>query len=134
MKRIICVDDDTSLQSVFQLIFERAGYQTTIFSDGNKILKNEFEVPDIFILDKQLPGINGLEICRLVKSRTDSSRVPVIIISASPSLATDAADAGADGYLEKPFHVKSLLALVERIYRPRFGQNTDSTPSHRSGG
>jgi len=113
MKRIICVDDDAALRNVFSLIFARAGYDIEVCPDGEAIMNNEIQLPDIYILDKQLSGYSGLDICLFLKSQPSTRRIPVIIISASPTLASDSDDVGADGYLEKPFRLKDLLDMVE---------------------
>ena len=120
MKRVICVEDDVSLRNVFSLIFDRAGYETIICPDGTSILNNDFPVPDIFILDKNLSGVNGLNLCRFLKSQERTQHIPVIMISASLSLATEAGQAGADNYLEKPFKLKDLLDMTENYLVPNY--------------
>ena len=52
MKRILCADDDPGLQDVFPIIFGRAGYEVTMVSNGEQLMENEFETPDLFLLDK----------------------------------------------------------------------------------
>lgn len=111
-KKILIADDDPSIQDIFSIIFRRAGYQVEVKKDGEDILKNRFTVPDIFLIDKQLSGYNGLDICKWLKTQRHTSNIPVIIISAAPDLANQANQAGADSYLEKPFDVNTLLKLV----------------------
>ena len=77
------------------------------------MISNEIQVPDIYILDKQLSGYSGLDICLFLKSQPVTRHIPVIIISASPTLASDSDAVGADGYLEKPFRLKDILEMVE---------------------
>ena len=72
MKRIICVDDDAALRNVFSLIFARAGYDIEVCPDGEAIMNNEIHVPDIYILDKQLSGYSGLDICLFLKSQPET--------------------------------------------------------------
>ena len=84
MKKILCADDDPGLQDVFPLIFGRAGYEVTMVSNGEQLLENEFETPDLFLLDKQLSGVDGMEICRFLKGQDSTRDIPVIIVSASP--------------------------------------------------
>jgi len=114
MKRIIFADDDPSLQEVFSLIFSRAGYEVTMYSNGEKLLNNDFEPPDLFLLDKQLSGINGMEICQFLKSQPVTKDIPVIIVSASPDLDKQSILAGADDYIEKPFQLQNLLNLMTK--------------------
>lgn len=114
MKRIIFADDDPSLQEVFSIIFSRAGYDVTMYSNGEDLLKNDFDPPDLFLLDKQLSGINGMEICQFLKSQPVTKNIPVIIVSASPDLDRQSTLAGADGYIEKPFQLQNLLDIMNR--------------------
>ena len=111
MKKIIFADDDPGIQDVVNLIFE-GEYEVTIFSNGESLLNNNFEVPDLFLLDKQLSGIDGLDICRFLKAQESTRHIPVIIISASPNIDKLAKSAGADNVLEKPFNMKDLREIV----------------------
>ena len=114
MKHIIVADDDAGMRDVFQLILKRAGYDITSYSTGDVFFSNEFELPDLFILDKQLSGVDGLDVCRFLKSQESTKNIPVIIISASPHVAQFASEAGADDFIEKPFKTKELLAMAEK--------------------
>jgi DNA-binding response OmpR family regulator len=113
-QHLIIADDDPGIQDVFQLIFKRAGYRIEIFSNGAELMNNYFELPDAFILDKQLSGIDGLDICRFLKSQERTKNVPVIMLSANPAIGQGAEEAGADDYLEKPFKIHDLLAMINK--------------------
>jgi DNA-binding response OmpR family regulator len=112
MKKIIFAGGDPTIQDVISLIFE-GQYDVTVYSDGEALLKNEFVLPDLFLLDKQLSGIDGLDICRFLKSQDSTKNVPVIIISANPKIYELAKSAGADAAIEKPFPIKELRDLIE---------------------
>lgn len=114
---LIIADDDPGIQDVFQLIFERAGYSINIYSNGEQLLNNHFEVPDAFILDKQLSGVDGVDICRFLKSQERTRHVPVIMLSANPHISNISEEAGADDYLEKPFKIHELLALIDKYVK-----------------
>lgn len=114
MKRLIVVDDDEGIQDIFSLIFSRAGYKVEVYSAGSPLISDHFEIPDIFILDKQLSGIDGLEVCRFLKRKKETQDIPVIMISANPNIENLSKEAGADDFLEKPFKMKELLEMVER--------------------
>lgn len=116
-QHLIIADDDPGIQDVFQLIFERAGYSIEIFSNGSQLMNNYFEVPDAFILDKQFSGIDGLDICRFLKSQERTKNVPVIMLSANPTIGDGAKEAGADDYLEKPFKIHDLLAMINKYVK-----------------
>jgi DNA-binding response OmpR family regulator len=113
-KRILIADDDPGIQEIFTLIFERAGFTVDMKMNGEDLVKNKFFLPDIFLIDKQLSGYDGLEICRQLKSRKQTEHIPVIMVSAAPDIAVLSKEAGADDYIEKPFEIKELLALVNR--------------------
>jgi DNA-binding response OmpR family regulator len=116
-KKILVTDDDPGVHDIFKIIFEKAGYDVVVNDDGHAIMENNFESPNLFLLDKQLPGVDGLEICRYLKSREDTREIPVIMISASPDLRKHAKIAGADDCLEKPFNRKALLDIVQKYVR-----------------
>ena len=114
MRQIIIADDDPGIRDIFQLILKRAGYGVTIYSNGEVLLNNEFELPDLFLLDKQLSGIDGLEVCRYLKNNEATKNIPVILMSASPYAGKVAGEAGADDFIEKPFKTKALIELMEK--------------------
>ena len=114
MKQIIIADDDPAIRDIFQLILKRAGYNVTTYSDGDVLMGTKFELPDLFILDKQLSGADGLQVCYHLKNNVSTKHIPVIIISASPYVANFASEAGADDFIEKPFRTKQLLELLKK--------------------
>lgn len=118
MKHIIIVDDDPGVQYAFTLIFDPGKIEVTVYPNGNNLLREEFPVPDLFILDKQLSGVDGLDICRFLKSRPETSQVPVIMLSASPNIHALAREAGADDALEKPFAMQDLRDMTEALLQP----------------
>lgn len=121
-KRILFVDDDAAIRDVLTIVFERAGYEIEAVPSPSEILRNKFNTPDLFLIDKQLSGYNGLDLCRFLKEKNTTWHIPVIMISASPDIATLAAQAGSDDYVEKPFNTKFLLEMVnyymQRIHEP----------------
>lgn len=114
MKQIIIADDDPGIRDIFQIILKRAGYGVTLYSNGELLMNNEFELPDLFIVDKQLSGIDGLEVCRFLKSQESTKNIPLIMISASPYILDSATNAGANDFIEKPFKTKALIELLEK--------------------
>lgn len=113
-KKILITDDDEGIQDIFKIIFERAGYDVEILAEPLPILKNNFASPDLFLLDRQLSGYDGLSICRFLKNQSSTKDIPVIIVSATPGIDKLANEAGADDFIEKPFQMKDLLSLVEK--------------------
>jgi len=114
-KSIIITDDDPGIQDVARIIFERANYDVIVLASGEPLLNGAFEIPDLFILDRQLSGVDGLDICRVLKSRTETAHVPIIIISASPQIGNLAKLAGADAFIEKPFKMRELREIAHQL-------------------
>lgn len=115
MKRIIFIDDDPGIQDIARLVFEKAGYEIHVLSSGVSLFAGTFEVPDIIILDKRLPEMDGLDICRRLKASKETNKIPVIILSANPDIQSMAMASGADEVIEKPFTLKELREAVERL-------------------
>jgi DNA-binding response OmpR family regulator len=113
-KRILITDDDEGVQDIFKLIFERAGYDVSIQGDAFSIFENTYTKPDLFLLDRQLSGQDGLTVCRYLKSHDKTKNIPVIIVSATPGIGRMAKEAGADDFIEKPFQMKELLKVVAK--------------------
>jgi DNA-binding response OmpR family regulator len=112
-KRIIIVEDDQAISDILRIILEKNNYVVEEFLVGAPLMGELLKWPDLFLIDKQLDDIDGLEICRHLKSKPQTKNIPVIIVSASPNLDQQVAAAGADAYLEKPFSIKLLLNTIE---------------------
>lgn len=114
MKRIIAVDDDPGILDILELIFIRAGYLVTAYSGAEDLLKNNFEHPSAIVLDKQLSGADGLDVCRFLKGQESTRNIPIIMISANMNIGDMAHKAGANDFVEKPFNIKNLLETVKK--------------------
>ena len=113
-KRILIADDDPGIRDIFKIILTKAGYDIEIKEDANEIFENKFSTPDLFLVDKLLSGVDGLDICHYLKSNEQTSHIPVVMVSASPDIGIDATKAGADDFVEKPFELSYLLKVIER--------------------
>ncbi len=128
--RILMVDDDRDLQTVLRLELEAAHYQVLSSYNGAEGLKMALsDEPDLVILDINMPGLDGLSVCRELRGK---SSVPILMLS---SLGEDydkivGLEVGADDYLAKPFNPRELLARVRALMR-RFKRSTESAPSSR---
>ncbi|MFQ4140106.1 two-component system response regulator RppA [Nodosilinea sp. PGN35] len=116
--KILLVDDEVELADPLSRLLSREGYEVDVATDGaaGSDLANQGGY-DLLILDWMLPGLSGLEICREVRSRQDST--PVLFLTAKDTLndRVDGLDAGADDYLVKPFELRELLARVRALLR-----------------
>jgi DNA-binding response OmpR family regulator len=113
-KKIVVVEDDPDILYGLKLMLESAGYLVDTLSSGKALLGDNFAPPDIFILDKRMPEMDGLDLCRALKRKPETSNTPIIIISASPKFGIEAKEAGADEFLAKPFEMIDLLNIVHR--------------------
>jgi DNA-binding response OmpR family regulator len=118
-RKIIIIDDDPGVRDIFEIIFEKEGYCIELKSDGHFLTHESYQLPDLFFIDKQLSGGNGLDLCRYLKSQSKTSQIPVIMISAAPDIASLSKEARADDYLEKPFELAHLLELADYYLRKR---------------
>lgn len=120
MVRILVVDDEAAIQELVRYNLEQAGFEVQVAQDGPAALaKIEKELPDLIILDLMLPGIDGLEICRRLKSDRATAAIPVIILSAKNEELDKVLglELGADDYVTKPFSPRELLARVKVCLR-----------------
>lgn len=113
MKKILIVEDELSLQKLIKYDLEKAGYESQIIDDGDKVFEevnnNHY---DVILLDLMLPNKNGIEICKEIRSI--NSEVYVILLTAIDDEFTklDAFEAGADDYITKPFSIREVLARI----------------------
>jgi len=114
-KNIALIEDDPAIRDAAKLILEKAGFEVTTFSSGSALLTETFKIPDLFILDKQLSGIDALDLCSYLKQQPNTANIPIIMISASPQVAQSAIAAGAAAFLEKPFRMQQLRVLVSSL-------------------
>ncbi|HYC86807.1 MAG TPA: response regulator [Chryseosolibacter sp.] len=113
-ERIVVVEDDEDIQYLLKDTLSKAGFEVEVVPDGDTLLTRETLGADLFLLDVNLPGINGLELCRLLKLNNLTKDIPVIIISAFPGLDAVASSYQADDSLEKPFNFTNLLGLITK--------------------
>ena len=115
--RILVVDDETQITRVLKTALSSQGYEVKSASDGESALNLALDwIPDLIVTDLSMPGMTGIELCRLVRER---SQVPIIVLSVRGEEKTkiEALDAGADDYVTKPFSVSELLARVRANLR-----------------
>lgn len=113
-KRILIVDDDQSIGEVLQLILEDEGYLTEVHIDGQAIETLTEPFPDLIFLDIRVSGTDGRAICQHLKSQPATRSIPIILLSAHMDTQRIAGEAGADGFLAKPFQMEDVLSLVAK--------------------
>lgn len=114
MKKILVVDDDESIVEVVQLVLESEGYYVQTNMDGDLLPLLKKEQPNLILLDMLLSGVDGRDICKQLKSDHETAHIPVIMLSAHSETDKAANASGANDFLEKPFDVDALIAIVEK--------------------
>lgn len=117
-KKILIVDDEEDVLSMLKLRLEAFGFAVFTASDGNSGYAAAKEVaPDLIILDLMLPGMDGYQVCRLLKFDQKYRAIPIIMLTAK-SQAEDkewGAKTGADSYFTKPFDAAQLTAKIKEL-------------------
>jgi DNA-binding response OmpR family regulator len=115
--RVLVVDDEPTIREIVVGYLQREGFKTLEAADGNRARELlERDPPDLVVLDLMLPGTDGLELCRWIRSR---SRLPVIMLTArgEESDRIVGLELGADDYVTKPFSPRELAARVRTVLR-----------------
>jgi len=117
--KILVVDDERAVRESLRRALELEGYEIELAEDGREALQRlaREDQPDAVILDVLMPGVDGLEVCRTLRSQ--GSRLPVLMLTARTQVEdrVEGLDAGADDYLTKPFALEELLARVRALLR-----------------
>lgn len=116
-QRILVVEDDPTLQETLKYNLEREGYQVNVVGDGIKALETARDIsPDLIIMDIMLPGMDGIEITRILRHE---SSMPIIMLTAKDEEIDRVLglEIGADDYLTKPFSMRELIARVKAQLR-----------------
>lgn len=118
--RILLADDEEDIRYVLEIVLKVAGYDVTLCSDTSFAHDlDHANVPDLYLLDRHMNGADLLQICRQLKSHPRTQDIPVIMVSADPTLKNLYMDAGADDFVPKPFERYQLLDAVARQLRKK---------------
>src|SRR5262245_14038969 len=124
--RVLAVEDEQDIAGLIKHTLERGGeVEVEVVASGDAALKAAAEQPpDLILLDLNLPVLNGLEVCRLLRSRPATRTVPIIMLTArtTESDRVIGLDAGADDYISKPFSLRELSARVRAVLRRGKGE------------
>ena len=117
--RVLVVEDDTDIAGVLRRSLDKEGYDVRVAGDGEAALDQAgVFAPDAVVLDLGLPKLDGVEVCRRLRTEGD---VPILILTARDALdaRVEGLDSGADDYLVKPFEREELLARIRALLRRR---------------
>jgi two-component system phosphate regulon response regulator PhoB len=119
-QRILIIEDERALTKVLAYNLEREGYEVTVAHDGVEGLRRaQTHPPDLVILDLMLPGMDGLEVCRELRSGEATRSIPILMLTAKAEETDQIVgfSLGADDYVTKPFSVKVLVQRIKALKR-----------------
>lgn len=123
MKRILICEDEASIRDFVVLYMKRAGFSVLEAGSGEEALEKfsaseaAGEAVDVALLDVMLPGINGFEVCRQLREKSDTMGIIMLTARTQESEKVNGLMTGADDYVTKPFSPSELVARVEALYR-----------------
>ena len=134
-KQILIIEDEPDIQELLSFNLDNNGYKVYTASNGEKGLEvARKERPDLILLDLMLPGINGLDVCRIIKSDQDTSGISIIMLTAlgQEEDIIKGLETGADDYVTKPFSLQVLEARIKSVLRrvPENIENTNTIKIH----
>ena len=114
-KRVFVFDDNAEILELCTIILEDAGFDIKTSSTSNNIIDQVLAyIPDIIFMDNWLPDVGGIDATRELKGHEALKGIPVIYFSANNDVQALAAEAGADGYLPKPFDIQELEDIIHK--------------------
>ena len=117
-ENVLVVDDHPEIRDLMVKILEKRGYQVSTASDGHDALTQfALDRPDLVITDLSMPGLNGYQLCRLIRG---ISSVPVLVMSAQKGVEEKAYEMGADAFVSKPFDMDALWAKINELLPETF--------------
>lgn len=113
---VLIIDDDPGIGEMLKTLLEFSDYKAVISDKPLQAKKNiQKYSADIILLDVRLSGVDGTEICAVLKQDKEISDIPVVMMSALTGVDKTCRDAGADGFISKPFEINDLLKTIETV-------------------
>lgn len=116
-KTILIVDDSVSMRQMTKIILKGASYQVIEAKDGNEALQSLDESIDLVITDYNMPNMNGISLIKEIRGGTKNRAVPILMLTTEtdPNRKEEGKQAGATGWLTKPFDKESLLKVIQKV-------------------
>ncbi len=130
-RRVLVIDDDARVRALLAAILEFEGYEVRGATGGvNGLALADTDPPDVVLLDLQMPGMNGYEVCRVLRQGPKTRRIPVVMMTVSddPHLNREAYAAGAQACVPKPFRKEGLIAVIEAALAQTRGTKGQAGP------
>jgi two-component system, OmpR family, alkaline phosphatase synthesis response regulator PhoP len=135
-KKILIVEDEHDILQLVKLYLEKEGFRTVTAMTGTEGLKQvKSEKPDLVVLDLMLPELDGLEVCKRLRSSPETAMLPIIMLTAKAEESDTiiGLELGADDYVTKPFSPKTLVARVKALVRRLERHPSQETNQYRYG-
>jgi CheY-like chemotaxis protein len=133
---VLLVDDDPLILEVLRTILDLEEFEVTTATDGGQAIEAvQRQRPDVVVCDVMMPGVGGLEVCRVLKAARDTADVPVILLTARdrPEDRRAGQDAGCDAYLTKPFSPLQLIDVIREVRASAVGEGAGQRTDGRHG-
>jgi two-component system alkaline phosphatase synthesis response regulator PhoP len=127
---ILVIDDEEDILELIRFNLVREGYKVVCAPSGEKALSlAQLEIPDLMVLDLMLPGIDGLEVTKILKSDSRTKDIPIVMLTAKGEEAdiVTGLELGADDYITKPFSPRVLVARVRAVLRRKVKKYQEET-------
>lgn len=135
-KKVLIIEDERDILQLIKLYLEKEGFRTVAAATGAEGLRQvKHEKPDLVILDLMLPEMNGLEVCKRLRSVPETTMLPIIMLTAKADESDTiiGLELGADDYVAKPFSPKTLVARIKALFRRLERKPDDSPTQYRYG-
>lgn len=127
--RVLIVEDDESISELLEYNLQKEGMEVTLMRSGEGVLGELSKGYSLVLLDLMLPGISGLDVCRMIRQEKEYAAVPIIMVTAKTT-ETDIVsglELGADDYIKKPFSPREVVARVRAVLRRKQEKKNDLT-------
>ena len=113
-KRVLILDDDVDILQICTIVLRKKGYDVCTLNTSSQVVSQVKTFhPDVILMDNWIPGPGGIEATRLLKMAPETQEIPVIFFSANSNVTELAREAQADYFLQKPFYITTLEAIVQ---------------------
>jgi CheY-like chemotaxis protein len=113
-KKVLILDDDMDILQICTIVLKKKGFDVLTLNHSNQVVEQVLGYqPDVILMDNWIPGPGGIESTRMLKTNPSTQDIPVIFFSANSNVTQLAKDAQADYFLQKPFDISELEAIVQ---------------------
>ena len=133
---ILIIEDEPDISELIEFNLTQSGYSILVSNNGEKGIENARKhLPELILLDLMLPGINGIDVCRILKNDKDTSDLSIIMLTAlgQEEDIVKGLETGADDYVTKPFSFPVLEARIQSVLRRGIKDNIENDNIHNSG-